>query len=52
MAAVDSKGSLKIHRLERKKAKEGKGLVRVRLHYVTKPCDISHMTVWSLLITG
>ncbi len=25
-------------------------VVRVRLHYVTKPCDISHMTVWSLLI--
>ncbi len=28
------------------------GQVRARLHYVTKPCDIRHMTVWSLLIMG
>ncbi len=26
--------------------------LRVRLHYVTKPCDIGYMTVWSLLIMG
>ncbi len=26
--------------------------VRARLHYMTKPCDIGHMTVWSLLIMG
>ncbi len=25
---------------------------RARLHYVTKPCDIGCMTVWSLLIMG
>ncbi len=26
--------------------------VRARLHYVTKPCDVGHMIVWSLLIMG
>ncbi len=26
--------------------------LKVRLHYVTKPCDVGHMTVWSLLIMG
>ncbi len=28
------------------------GQVRECLHYVTQPCDIGHMTVWSLLIMG
>ncbi len=27
-------------------------LIRARLHYVMKPCDIGHMAVWSLLIVG
>ncbi len=26
--------------------------LRDRLHYVTQPCDIGHITIWSLLIMG
>ncbi len=38
-------------KVDKRKASTG-SQVRARLHYVMEPCDMGHMTVWSLLIMG
>ncbi len=37
--------ALQLEAVYRERMKEAHQMVRERLHYVTKPCDVGHMTV-------